>query len=265
MTRIIALGALLYAAVFGFLVIGQGWLIYPFDPTEVSPDAAGAPRLQAQRMDTSDGESLVVWTHPPRPGRATIVYFHGNAGNLALRAARFDRLIDRGYGLVAMAYRGSSGSTGIPNEEAIRADARQLRMRLPALLGRDPGKIIYYGESLGSAVAVGLALSHAPDGLVLEAPFTSIAAIAQRRLPMYPVSLGLTEDWNTLAAMPRIEAPLLVMHGTADEVVPFAQGRAVYRAAGSARKTFRAVQGLGHTGHWSVAGQTALYAFFEDL
>lgn len=265
MKRIIATGVLLYAAAFGFLVLGQGWLIYPFDPTEVSPRAAGVPDMAATRMVTGDGASLVVWTHPARPGKATIVYFHGNAGNLAVRAARFDRLLDHGYGVVAMAYRGSSGSSGSPSEAAIRADTDRLFDSLSSLLGNQPETLVYYGESLGSAVAVSLALRHPPDGLVLEAPFTSIADVAQRRLPVFPVRLGLTERWDTLTVIGQVRMPLLVMHGTADQVVPFTQGRAVYEAAGSDRKQFRAVQGLGHTGHWSVPGQTAIYSFVESL
>lgn len=265
MKRILFVGVVLYLAAFAVLVIGQNLLVYPFDPTEITPKDAGEPRLTAQVLHTSDGENLVVWLAPARPKKPTIVYFHGNAGNLALRSQRFNRMLDRGYGVIALAYRGSSGSSGKPSEPAIRADALALIKALPDLLGAKPQKLVYYGESLGTAVAVQLAALHPPTGLILEAPFASIDALARKRMPFFPTSLGLHEHWNTLDTISQITVPLLVMHGTKDPVVPLAQGLAVFEAAASKRKVWRETKGVGHVGHWDVPGQKAIYRFIDSL
>ena len=260
MKRIILLGVTLYTAAFIALVLGQNSLIYPFNPTYETPER----RITEHRVPTPDGETLIVWAAKPAVGRPTILYFHGNAGNLHNRAGRFDRMLDRGYGLVALAYRGSSGSTGESSETIIRADSLLIHSQLRTLVGK-PRKLVIYGESLGSAVAIQLAAQHEPDGLILEAPFTSLTTRVSEAVPYFPVRLGLRDDWDSLGQIPNITAPLLVMHGTADEVVPFAHGEAVYAAATMPQKTFRRVDGLGHNGHWSVAGQKAIYRFIDGL
>ncbi|MDR6264568.1 alpha/beta hydrolase [Roseobacter sp. N2S] len=265
MTRFLIIGVVVYLMSFGGLVLFQDRILYPFDPTEVTPETAGEPRLTVKRLRTSDDEHLVIWVAPPKASKPTIIYFHGNAGNLALRTQRFNRMLDRGYGVVAMAYRGSSGSSGKPSETAVRSDTLALIKALPDLLGPQPQKLVYYGESLGSAVAVQLAAIHPPSGLVLEAPFESIDAMARQRMPVFPTSLGLHEHWNTLGTIPKITSPLLVMHGTMDTVVPYDQGLAVFEAAASKRKVWRGVKGVGHVGHWDVAGQKAIYRFIDSL
>lgn len=260
MKRILLLGAALYIAAFIALVFGQNSLIYPFNPTLEQPER----RITEHRLSSADGETLIVWAAKPAIGKPTILYFHGNAGNLHNRAARFDRMLDRGYGIVAMAYRGSSGSTGTPSETAIRADSLLVHNQLNTLIGT-PRKLVIYGESLGSAVAIQLAALHQPDGLILEAPFTSLTSRASEAVPYFPVKLGLRDEWNSLGQIPNITAPLLVMHGTADTVVPFTHGEAIFAAAAASNKTFRRVDGLGHNGHWSVAGQKAIYRFIDGL
>ncbi|MEK6205113.1 MAG: hypothetical protein N2B02_05710, partial [Amylibacter sp.] len=100
---------ILYIAAFGIIWFARITLIYPFNSTYVTPIEAGEPRLEEYQLSTPDNQTLIIWTHPAKERKATIVYFHGNAGNLAGRAQRFSRLINNGYGIVAMAYRGSSG------------------------------------------------------------------------------------------------------------------------------------------------------------
>lgn len=265
MTRFLIVGVVIYLMSFGGMVLFQNRIIYPFDPTEIPPEKAGEPRLTAKKLHSPDGETLVIWVAAPKKSKPVIVYFHGNAGNLALRTQRFNRMLDRGYGVVALAYRGSSGSSGKPSESALRADAVTLIKALPDLLGPLPQKLVYYGESLGSAVAVQLAAIHPPTGMVLEAPFASIDAMARQRMPIFPTSLGLHEHWDTLRTMPKITVPLLVMHGTMDTVVPYEQGLAVFEAAASKRKVWRGVKGVEHVGHWDVPGQKAIYRFIDSL
>ncbi|MCP5072140.1 MAG: alpha/beta hydrolase [Rhodobacteraceae bacterium] len=264
--KLFSLAILIYGGVFAALYLAQGKLIYPFDPTRVLPKEAGEPRLTEKTLLTQDGEMLVIWTASAKAQKPTLLYFHGNAGNLAMRVQRFDRLLDRGYGVVALGYRGSSGSTGSPSEVALIADAVQLREELADLLGRPPrGKIIYYGESLGTGVAVALAGIIPPDALMLEAPFTSIATLAARSLPIYPVRHFVRDKWNTLTRIRGIRVPLFVIHGTADSVVPFADGLQVFGAAGTAIKDMKTMSGEDHFQLWSLEGQTAIYGFIEGL
>ena len=137
-----------------------------------------------------------------------IVYFHGNAGNLADRAQRFKLLLKRGYGLVALGYRGSSGSEGSPSEGAITSDALLLIQNLPTFVGNMKGrKIIYYGESLGTGVAIKTSLTHLPDALVLEAPYKSIVELAAQQMPIFPIRTVLDERWNSIKNISTINAP----------------------------------------------------------
>ena len=266
MKMIAALAALVYGGVFVAFYLAQDRLIYPFDSTRMSPGEAGAPRLAEKTLQTPDGETLIVWAAPAKGAQPTILYFHGNAGNLAMRAQRFELMLEHGYGVVALAYRGSSGSTGSPSEAAITADARQLRAALPDLLGQAPrGKILYYGESLGTGVAVQLALDAPPDALLLEAPFTSLTDLAAKALPIYPVRFFVRDGWDTLGRIAAIKVPLFIIHGTKDSVVPYAHGLRVFQAATAAKKEMKTLAGADHFTLWSGEGQSVIYRFIDGL
>lgn len=256
----------LYILAFAVAWVLRGWLIYPFNSVYVTPKAAGEPRLHERQITTTDGETLIVWAAKAKGNKATIVYFHGNAGNLANRSERFDRLLDRNYGLVALAYRGSSGSTGRPSERNIIQDAILVRNSLDKLLGVAPkGPIVYFGESLGTAVAAKLSVTSPPDGLVLEAPFTSMLDMAARTMPYFPIRHVLDQKWQTLTTIAKITSPTLVIHGTSDIVVPYQMGETVYQHSAAARKKFISIPNGSHTSGFSVQGQTAIYQFIESL
>jgi pimeloyl-ACP methyl ester carboxylesterase len=260
MKKLLIIALTTYCVAFAALVYFQATLIYPFNPTQVKPES----RLTAFNLITPDDANLILWAAKPKGKQPTILYFHGNAGNLANRAERFDRLLDRGYGLVALAYRGSSGSTGEPSQTTLQADSILTYLQMNAFIGT-PNKVVFYGESLGTAVALHLAAKRKPDAIILEAPFTSLKTLARESMPYFPTSIGLRDTWDSLAQMPQIDMPLLVMHGTADAIMPFEHGTAIFAAAPSPQKTFRKVEGLGHSGHWSVAGQKAIYRFIDGL
>lgn len=266
MTKLLLGGLFLYFSVFAILWVMRMSLIYPLDPTHIAPNPEKLPDLSEAILRTSDGTDLVIWTAPARVGEPTVVYFPGNAGNLNNRSERFQRISARGFGLVAMAYRGSSGSTGAPSEAAITADARLVRERMFDLMGIEKsGPVVYYGESLGAAVAVKLARTHPPDGLVLEAPFTSVPDMAAAALPIFPARRILKERWETSDHIRHLIAPLLVIHGTADNVVPYEQGKAVFEAASSSQKLLETVEGGTHHNLWSVAVQKKIVAFLDQL
>jgi hypothetical protein len=160
----------------------------------------------------------------------TILYFHGNAGSLASRAERIRRYASTGVGVHMMSYRGYSGSTGSPSEAAILADAR---LAYQALIRRGIGAadIVLYGESLGSAVAVQLAAEHPVGAVVLDAPFTSMADVAALAYPFLPVRPLLADRYESIRHIPRVRAPVLVLHGAHDSIVPLAMGQALHAAA----------------------------------
>ena len=233
-------------------------MIYPFDSTYATPEVAGEPRMRETRFGTGDGEGLVVWRAEAEPGKPTILYLPGNAGGLKDRTERFARLIDRGYGVTAMAYRGSSGSTGQPDEETLTRDATDLAR------SETGAPLVLYGESLGTAVAIKLAAAGLGDGVVLEAPFTSIIALIASQYPNESLEHLVTQHWNSLESVASVEQPLLVVHGQEDKLVPVWMGRKIYNAAASPDKEFLEIAKRGHNRLWTAEAQSALFGFLDD-
>ncbi|GKY88350.1 hypothetical protein STA1M1_22190 [Sinisalibacter aestuarii] len=230
-------------------------MLYPFTPLRDAPPAG----LSETTLTTADGETLVMWSAPPAPGKPVVLYFHGNAGNLAMRAGRFAAFTARGFGVVAPGYRGSSGSSGKPTEATLIDDARMLAAQLPALTG--PAPVIYYGESLGAAVAIALAETSPPAALVLEAPFTSLAGMSARLYGSAALARLLTSRWPSLERIANVPAPLLILHGADDPLVPPAMSRSLLAAAPGPDKRLYLVPGAGHVDVWQADAQRELYAF----
>ncbi len=267
--RLFLLAALGFVAFAAFGGWAERLILYPFDPRQVAPVDAGLTGVNEQIVQVND-EALVVWTTPAKSGKPTVLYFHGNAGNLASRAGRFRRFMDRGYGIVAPAYRGSSGSSGSPDEEALILDARRIYQTLRAGDLDVPlsGALVAYGESLGTAVTIALAddPDTSLDGVILEAPFASLQALAEHHYPSVATLVDTFESqWpSETRAATALDMPLLVMHGTADELIPHAQGRAVYDAAPSTTKTMLSVKDAGHTDLWRSDTLPKLWRFIDQ-
>jgi fermentation-respiration switch protein FrsA (DUF1100 family) len=253
----LALGlATLYAVVALSAFLFQRRLMYFPDSQRVAPASFNLPRVQERIIETPDGEHLVSWYAPAAAGSPTILYFHGNAGNLANRSERVRRFLARGYGVLLMSYRGYSGSTGVPSERANVADAK-LAYETLRKAGVAPEDIIFYGESLGSGVAVQVAAEKQVGGLVLDAPYTSIVDVAAFAYPYLPVRPFIFDRYETMDFLPRVTAPLLVMHGEEDRTIPVAMGKAVYAAA-NAPKAIVTFPRAGHSDHH-------LYGSYEEL
>ncbi|HEX4893910.1 MAG TPA: alpha/beta fold hydrolase [Hyphomicrobiaceae bacterium] len=231
-----ALGlAFAYALIVLAAWLGQRRLMYAPDTTRVPPAAAGLADVVEHMLDTPDGARLVVWRRQAQPGRPTILYFHGNAGNLADRGGRLGRYGHLGYGLAALSYRGYGGSTGSPSEASNVADARLLYDKVIGE-GVKPQDIVLYGESLGSGVAVQLAAKHPVGALVLDAPYTSIVDVAVKAYPFLPVRPLLLDRYESNRLIQGIKAPLLILHGALDRVVPAAMGSALHEIAADPKK-----------------------------
>lgn len=247
-------------------------MLYPFDATRVSPEKAGVTQLKETRLivktDTKE-ETLILWVAPPKSGKPVILYFHGNAGNLANRAGRFRHFLAQGYGVIAPAYRGSSGSSGTPSQAALRADALAIYRQIASLIGGKSTPVVLYGESLGTGVVIALngALKgndQKPGALILEAPFTSIPEVVLATYPVLEPLVGRIQNrWDSGQKAGKITAPLLVFHGDKDALIPQKHGREIYAKAKSRDKNFVSVKGAGHTTIWRSDTLPVMWKFIK--
>jgi uncharacterized protein len=257
---IFVLGAYLVVAI--SLFVFQRRLIYPADPTRHSPAEAGLDTVQEVNLKAADGETLVAWYAPARPGQPTLLYFHGNGGTLLVRAERIRRFLGDGLGVFMPAYRGYSGSTGSPSEAALIADAKLAHDHLLGM-GLRPEDIVIYGESLGTGVAVQLAANRRSAGVVLDAPYTSLLDIARHHYRFIPVKFFLLDTFASIDYITRIDAPLLVMHGTEDRVIPLEYGKALYEAADQP-KQMAVLRGAGHSDLYAFGAMQIVRRFIDE-
>lgn len=227
-------GAAVYAGLAAYLYLFQaGFVYFPETPTrqvEISPDAAGLP-FETLRIATEDGETLDGWHVPASDARATLLFFHGNAGNIGHRVemiALFHRL---GLNVLIIDYRGYGRSSGKPSEAGTYRDAEAAWRHLTETRHVAAGDIVIFGESLGGAVAAQLAQRHAPRALVLYAAFTSIPDMAHELYPYLPTRLIARFHYDTRAALIGLRCPLLILHSKEDEIVPYRQAQQLLAAA----------------------------------
>jgi fermentation-respiration switch protein FrsA (DUF1100 family) len=197
-------------------------------------------------IPTDDGERLHGWWIPARarPARGHVLFFHGNAGNVSHRLEHARALTAAGLDLLLVDYRGYGRSTGRPSEAGLYRDARASLAALRAGGQVDPARVVYMGESLGGAVALWLALQDPPAGLVLQSTFTSLRDMARVHYPWAPSAL-VGDGFPSLERIRQLQAPVLILHGDADDIVPVAQGRALHAAAPEPRR-LEVVAGAGH-------------------
>jgi uncharacterized protein len=255
--------AALYALVAIAAFLFQRRLTYFPDPQRTAPASFNLPGVEERIIATPDEEHLVSWFAPAAPGRPTVLYFHGNAGNLGNRSERVRRFLARGWGVMFLSYRGYSGSTGSPSESANVADAK-LAYDTLRKAGVEPDDIIVYGESLGSGIAVQVAAEKDVGGLVLDAPYTSIVDVAAVSYPYLPVRPFVLDRYETMRFLPQVTAPLLVMHGEDDRVVPVEMGKAVYAAA-NAPKEIATFPRAGHSDHHLHGSYEELFRWVDAL
>ncbi len=215
-----------------------------FAPDNTKPDfaAAGVPLLSEVHVETASGLRLLAWYLPAQPGKPTLAYFHGNGGNLENRIPRFRRASRVGWGVLMVEYPGYGGNPGSPSEKSF-ADAALAAMAFLDARGIEHRQIVVYGESIGSGVATRLAAGRAIGALVLEAPFTSAVAVAERLYPWLPVNWLMLDRFDQKSVIGRVTAPILIMQGVRDRVVPPDLGRALYDAAPEPKRLWIAPSG----------------------
>lgn len=187
-------------------IVGTGW-------TEVS-------------YETADGLTLAAWYHSPGPSQPVVVVFNGNAGNRGDRAPLGRALAGGGFGVLLTDYRGYGGNPGRPTEDGLACDARAAAAYIEERL---PGtELVYFGESLGAAVAIQLAATEPPAAVILRSPFTSLAAVGRFHYPWLPVSLLLKDRYSSDERLASIDVPAMVIAGDKDSIVPIGQSRSVF-------------------------------------
>jgi|SRR5579863_8632258 len=213
----------------------------------VAPEAVGLTHVTAVSIETDDGERIVGWWSPPaRDGVGVVLYLHGTPGSLADYAPwRLPGLQRAGLGVLAIDYRGYGGSTGSPSAKGIDRDARAafdfIRRTAPN------SRIAIFGESFGTGVAVALATERPAAGLLLNAPFASELRLFELRAPPFmPYRWLLQDQYDSEALIGKVTAPVMIVHGTDDDLVPIAEARRLYAAAHQP-KTMIEVEGAGHT------------------
>lgn len=209
-----------------------------------APEALGLQGVERVALTTPDGVRLILWQALPDRPAPVILFLHGNAGELADRADRLAAYRDRGLGAAFLSWRGYGGSGGRPSEAGLLADAQTAYDHLRGL-GIAPGRIVVVGESLGTGPAVMLAARNPVGAVILEAPYSAAVDIARGAYPWLPVGLLMKDQFRTRDHIGAIGAPLLILHGEADRVIPAGHGRRLYDLAVEP-KTFRSLGPVGH-------------------
>ncbi len=232
-----------YLALVALMYVAQRGLMYFPETFRTAPADAGLAEAEEVVLDTPDGARVIVWHIPPKGNRPVWLYFHGNGGALRYRVDRFRELTAQGEGLVALSYRGYAGSTGRPTEAGLIADARAAYDFAVKRYGAD--RIVLWGESLGSGVALALAAESPVARIVLEAPFLSAVDVAAGVYPYLPVRFLMKDQFRSDLRVGKVTAPVLVLHGDRDQVVPIVSGQLLYKLITSPKRFVR-ISGGGH-------------------
>jgi hypothetical protein len=227
-----------------FFSLQRKMLYFPERNYTPLAEAEANPALSEIAVHTADGLELKAWYAKATTQTITIVFFHGNGDSLLSAAPTADAYIGAGYGFVVAEYRGYSGLPGSPTEAGLYEDGRALVSELSArgVASRD---IVFFGHSLGTGVAVEMAKEFPSAGLMLLAPYQSIPAVAKTRFPLLPVSLIALDRYESEKKIAAIHAPVLVVNGDQDKVIPPAQGRKLFSLANEP-KEFHSLPGHGH-------------------
>lgn len=220
-----------YVLLVGALYLFQGNLLHlPSGSLISTPDSVGLA-YEDVYLETEDGETLHSWWLPAPDAQGTVLFFHGNAGNISYRLDSLRIFHNLGQNVLIVGYRGYGNSTGSPSEQGLYQDAEAGLAWLQAEQGISAAETVVFGRSLGAAVAAHLAKDHTVAGLIVESGFTSAPDMAANLYPFVPARTLLRFDYNTLAYVSAVQSPVLVVHSPDDEIIPFSHGRALYNAA----------------------------------
>jgi hypothetical protein len=255
----VKMGYAVWAAV-GLILLWAGlrWferanIYFPSREFAMGPQTFGLAYEEAF-LKTEDGVRVHAWFLPEAPFKPspkekpvrgplaaeglTLLYCHGNAGNISSRMFKANILHRLGVGVLLFDYRGYGKSEGRPSEQGTYRDAEAAYRWLTEVKKVPPERVVVYGESLGNAIAVETALRHPPKALILEAAFTSIVDMGKLIFPFLPVRAMTTIRYDNLSKIPKVGCPVLVMHSKEDAIVPFSMGRRLFEAAPAPKRFF---------------------------
>lgn len=240
--------------------IENSLIFYPSADVSRNPSELGLS-FEDVNFLTRDGVRLHGWFIPHREAHRTLIWFHGNAGNISHRLENIKLLHDKtGVHIFIFDYRGYGRSKGQISEQGAYLDGEAAVKYILERAGGDFHRIILFGRSLGTAVAAEMATRFDTAGLILESPFVSIAEMARVMFPLLPIRWLLKNKFDVLEKIRKIKTPLLVLHGDRDEIIPSAQGKRVFDAAPEP-KQFHTILGAGHNDTYIVGGE----AYFQRL
>ena len=250
------------------LWLAQRRLMYfPFGGAPPHPRTVGLEGAREVVVPTEDGLALGAWLVEPVRAKSgwTLILFNGNAGNRALRAPLGRRLADEGIRTLMLDYRGYGGNPGAPTEAGLLRDARAARRwveRQDALRGM---RIAYFGESLGTGVAVALAAEREPDALILRSPYSSMADVAAYHYPFLPARWLLRDRYASIERIGSLSCPVLIIAAERDSVVPAALSRRLFEAARPERRRWLLLPAADHNDYEALAGEAVIGAVVEFL
>lgn len=251
--RWIAILAVSLVVLLGLMWTLQRRLIYL--PDQNAPDVDVAlPGAEEVMFSTEDDLTLSAWfLAAAAEPRGTVIVFNGNAGNRASRAPLADALSQHGYSVLLVDYRGYGANPGSPSQEGLLTDVRAARSYIASRPEVDPDRLVYFGESLGAGVALGLATETPPAALVLRSPFVSLADIGSHHYPFLPISLLLRDRYPNDHWIGQIDVPVMMIGGSEDRIVPLEQTERLFELA-SPPKNLLVVEGAGHNDLALLAG-----------
>lgn len=246
-------------------MLDRQFIFFPERELTITPAQVGL-KYEDVYFTADDGVELHGWWIP-NEAETTMVWFHGNAGNISHRLDNLIQLHDRvGINVFIFDYRGYGQSQGSPSEEGIYADAEAA---LDFVQSRGTQRLVLFGRSLGAAVAVEMATRHRVHAVILESPFTSVRGMARRAYPFLPAGLTakiVRSRFNSISKIDRVDSPVLILHGDRDDIVPMDEGRELFEAANDP-KQFYTIDGAGHNDTYYVGGESyfqALELFLEE-
>jgi fermentation-respiration switch protein FrsA (DUF1100 family) len=264
---LILFGTAAYGLLLLFLYFTQDGMLYlpdlPSRQLEATPNDIGLD-FRDVWIETEDGETLHGWYVPADDARATVLFFHGNAGNISHRLTSLSQMHSLGLNVLIFDYRGYGKSSGKPSEEGLYRDATAAWHYLSEQLGATTEATLLFGRSLGAGVATRLALEIKPAGVVIESAFTSVPDMAADLYPLLPARLLSRNHFDNLKRIPDISSALLVMHSKNDEIIPYHHGEKLYAAASGSKQYFQ-LQGGHNDGfiHSGSAYRQAWRAFLD--
>lgn len=243
-------------AIFCFIVIFVIALIYFFQrhllyfPTRQTPQltAYKATDMEIIRLKSADNITLKSWYKKAKKNKPTVLYLHGNAGHIGYRMPMARQLMNAGFGVLLLEYRGFGGNRGSPTEQGLYKDA-QAALAFLAQQQVTDNQLVIFGESLGTGVATKMAAEHKACALILQSPFTSITDVAHYHYPWLLIKPW--DSYNSLERIGQINTPLLLIHGQKDLIVPYQQGLTLFHAANEPKKML-SLPTIAHNNVWSA-------------